>query len=76
MAKQKKTEIERVYERHYRDMMHLTHTAIQSIRVPNRSLSEMPEIKTLAKKLTRKQLKALAEGRKKLASKRAKVIQI
>lgn len=66
----------RLYEKHYHDLLELNKSFINTMRRPSLP-SATPAIMPLIKrKLTKKQLKALEDGRKILASKRGKFNQI
>lgn len=73
----RKNRVEQLLDRHYHDMLSLNRDFIQTL---NRPRGVLPNTQSLdvprRHKLTKKQLDALARGRKKLASNRAKVIQI
>lgn len=71
------TKIERLLRQHYQDMLKLTKETIQMNRRPQVPMINSAQNDSKSKrKLTKKQLAALAQGRKKLAAKRGKIIQI
>lgn len=73
----KKTAEIKLLELHYKDMLELNKNFILAISRPRFQTPTMaPTEPRLPKKLSRKQLKALADGRKKLASNRSKTTQI
>lgn len=73
----KKSESEKVTERHYHDLLDLNKRFINSMTRPRPLIPGMAENAPKSKKpLTKKQLRALASGRKILAAKHAKIIQI
>lgn len=71
----RKNKTEALLKAHYADLLDLNRRFIASMNRPRVQLAETlrntPEVK---KKLTKKQLDALARGRKTLASKRLKVL--
>jgi hypothetical protein len=75
MAKKKKPSIS---ERHYRDMLHLNQAFIDAISRPRSIQPEISEFRTSRRKrpITEKQRRALAKGRRVLASKRKKTLQV
>lgn len=73
----KKVEKVRILEKHYADLLDLNKRFIQAISRPRPQVPDPATMSLLPrKKLTKKQLKALASGRKILAAKRAKNGQI
>lgn len=69
VKRRKKSEIEKIYEKIYQDQLNLTRAFILTssrLNIPLSSAS-LPMPQSTKKKPTKKQLKALAEGRKKLA---------
>lgn len=69
--------IEKIYEEHYKDMFELNKRFIRTMERPKGQIPGVPSSYAIPKtKLSKKQLKALSEGRKKLALKRSNVLQI
>lgn len=73
----RKNRVETVLDRHYRDMLELNRKFIETlgrprVQYPNSIGTEPP----VSKKLSKKQLQALAKGRKVLSLKRANTSQI
>ena len=72
MPRRKKSDVEKVMEKHNQNLMEITLEMIRSRARPtifNESLLKLP---AAPKKLTKKQRTALAKGREILASKRSK----
>lgn len=69
----KKSKVELIYDRHYHDMLDLNQKFIQAIARPQSVVpSQFAQLgQKPAPRLTKKQLSALREGRKKLALIRA-----
>jgi hypothetical protein len=73
----RKSRIEKLYERHNRDLYQLNLNFIQSLNRPRiQTLNEPISKPHASRKLSKKQLNALARGRKILALNRRKSAQI
>lgn len=70
------TKRDNVYRQVYKDMLDLNKRFIDTMSRPTPTTFPMPVMRHSKRKLTKKQLDALAGGRKKLASKRGKPRQI
>lgn len=69
-----KNKIEKIYKKHYEDLLDLNKSFIMAIARPRPISAEIQNTGLkMRKKLTKKQLNALARGRKILASKRLKI---
>lgn len=72
-----KRKVEIIMERHYRDMLDLNRRFIQTMGRPRLQPADIQNLSPVAKKkLTKKQLTALARGRKILSLKRSNSRQI
>lgn len=69
----RKSKTETILKQHYRDMLDLNKKFIEAISRPRSNTIPVPQNPSQTRRrLSKKQLKALADGRKKLASKRSK----
>jgi len=67
------TKVEKVITAHYKDMLDLNKRFIQQLSRPRPQVSIPYQPPPTRRKLTKKQVKALSDGRKKLAKQRSQV---